>query len=163
MSRLKAWTKEIMITAIAIFILENIISYFRQPELDFTTFPKEEFRLFDGTIYTHTKGKPLLVHFWATWCPTCKLEASNIQRVSEQYEVVTFAVNSGTDEKLQRYMQEQEFTFRVVNDREGTWAAKFNVEAYPTTFIFDIQSELQFTEVGYTSTVGLLGRMKLSE
>jgi thiol-disulfide isomerase/thioredoxin len=119
--------------------------------------------LLNGTSYSYNGTKPLLVHFWATWCPTCKLEASNIQSISEKYEVVTFAVNSGLDEQLKSYMDEEGYDFRVVNDQDGSWAKTFNIEAFPTTFIYDGKGELKFTEVGYSSTVGLLGRMKLSE
>ncbi len=50
-------------------------------------------------------NKPILLHFWATWCPTCKFEAPNIEKVSKDYEVITIAVQSGTkkrDKKLFR-------------------------------------------------------------
>lgn len=103
------------------------------------------------------------MHFWATWCPTCKVEAPNIESVSKNYNVLTIAVSSGSDEKVKAYMQEHELTFNVLNDVEGTWAKKFKVEAYPTTFIYDAKGELLFSEVGYTTTAGLLGRLKLAE
>ena len=163
MNRSKVWAQEIAEGVLIVLILSNIISYVRQPELSFTTFPSEKMNLLNGTSYSYNGTKPLLVHFWATWCPTCKLEASNIQSISEEYEVVTFAVNSGLDEQLKSYMDEEGYDFRVVNDQDGFWAKKFNVEAFPTTFIYDSKGELKFTEVGYSSTVGLLGRMKLSE
>jgi thioredoxin-related protein len=60
-------------------------------------------------------------------------------------------------------MHEKGLSFRVLNDSEGMWAKQFNVEAYPTTFIYDASGELKFTEVGYTSTVGLLARIKMSQ
>jgi hypothetical protein len=56
-------------------------------------------------------------------------------------------------------MRENGYHFRVVNDAEGKWADIFHVEAFPTTFIFDSKGELQFTEVGYTTTLGLKGRL----
>ena len=57
-------------------------------------------------------------------------------------------------------MQENELYFNVLNDKEGTWAAAFKIKAYPTTFIYDTKGELRFTEVGYTTTAGLLARLK---
>ena len=104
-----------------------------------------------------------LKQFWATWCPTCKLEAANIERVSKKYEVLTVAVNSGDDEKITRYLKERGLSFRVLNDQEGIWAQKFMVQAFPTTFIYDAKGELKFTEVGYTTTAGLLARIALIE
>jgi len=158
---LKSFIKEILIGIILLFILTNIMSYLRKPELHSTQLPQIEVALSDGSTYSAKEGKPLLIHFWATWCPTCKLEASNIESVSKEYEVLSIAVNSGDNAKIQAYMKSNDLTFRVVNDEEGTWARQFNVEAYPTTFIYDENRVLKFTEVGYTSTVGLFARIKM--
>ena len=92
---------------------------------------------------------------------TCKLEASNIQTLSEKYEVLTVAVKSGSNETIENYMHENEFDFKVINDKHGNWAKEFKIEAFPTTFIYDGKGELSFTEVGYTTTAGLLARMKI--
>jgi len=155
--------KEIVIGVVLLFIFTNIISYLRKPELSSTHVPALNVELINGTSYIPQEGKPLVIHFWATWCPTCKLEASNIERLSQSYEVLTIAVNSGDNAKINAYMKQRDLHFRVVNDSDGTFAKKFNVEAYPTTFIYDASGELKFTEVGYTSTAGLLARVKMSE
>ncbi|MFT7824138.1 MAG: redoxin domain-containing protein [Sulfurimonas sp.] len=113
--------------------------------------------LIDGKRFKHTdmKKKALVVHFWATWCPSCKAEASNIESISKEYEVLSIAVNSGTDKALNGYMMQNGYTFRVLNDRQGKWAEKFRVDVFPTTFIYDAKGMLKFTEVGYTSLFGL--------
>ena len=159
----KRTAKEIAIGALMLFVVSNVLSYLRKPELSSNQLPQIEAQLLDGTQFSVKKGKPLVLHFWATWCPTCKLEASNIESVSKEYEVLTIAVNSGDDAQLQGYMNEKELTFKVLNDKEGKWAQQFNIEAYPTTFIYDAKGELKFSEVGYTTTAGLLGRLKLIE
>lgn len=153
--------KEIVIGLLLLFILSNIMSYIRKPTLESNTFPQTKSQLIDGSYFDTNaiKGKPLLVHFWATWCPTCKLEAANIQALSEKYEVLTIAVKSGSTEALKKYMQENDFDFKVINDTHGNWAEEFKIEAFPTTFIYDKNGELYFTEVGYTTTAGLMARM----
>jgi thiol-disulfide isomerase/thioredoxin len=160
---IKSIIKELLKGAVLLFIFSNIISYFLKPELTSTRLPQLEVTLLDGSSYSPIVGKPLVVHFWATWCPTCKLEISNIETVSHEYEVLTIAVNSGDDAKLKAFMSEKNLSFRVVNDSDGVLAKQFNIEAYPTTFIYDASGELKFTEVGYTSTVGLLARIKMSQ
>ena len=162
-SNIKSLAKELFIGALLLFIFTNIISYLRKPELSSTQLPELHVILLDGSSYSPKSGKPLVIHFWATWCPTCKLEASNIEAISKEYEVLTIAVNSGDNAKIKAYMTDKALTFRVVNDSEGVLAKQFHVEAYPTTFIYDAKGELQFSEVGYTSTVGLLARVKLSQ
>jgi len=158
---IKSIAKEILIMALLVFVLSNIISYIRKPTLDSAQLPPLEVKLIDGSEFKVSTGKPLLIHFWATWCPTCKLEAANIERVSQSYEVLTVAINSGSDGDIQTYMKENKLSFRVLNDAKGIWAKKFKVQAYPTSFIYDANATLKFTEVGYTSTVGLLARLAL--
>ena len=158
---LKSILKEIAIMALMVFVIANILSYIRKPELADSHLPQIETLQISGERFDSTafEGKPLLIHFWATWCPTCKAEADNIQRLSKQYNVVTFAVKSGDSEALQSYMDEKEFDFGVINDNDGRWARRFNVQGFPTTFIYDASGEIRFSEVGYTSTAGLLLRM----
>lgn len=156
---LRTIAKELLLGAVLVFIFANIISAFRKPTLDSSQLASVNVQLIDGAWYQAPKGKPLLIHFWATWCPTCRLEASNIEQVSKRYEVLSVAVNSGRDDEINRYMKENSLSFNVLNDFHGTWAKKFKVEAYPTTFIYDANATLKFTEVGYTSTAGLLARM----
>ena len=155
--------KEIIIAVVLLFVVSNIISYIRKPELGSTQLPNIEVELIDGSIYKNAAGKPLVLHFWATSCPACKLEAPNIETISKEHEVLTIALNSGSDENIKAYMQENELSFRVLNDSEGKWGKTFKVEVYPTTFIYDAKGELRFTEVGYTSTAGLLARLEWIE
>ena len=158
---IKSIIKELVIGAVAIFILSNIMSYIRKPELSSTQLPQVEVTLLDSSFYTLEKGKPIVIHFWATWCKVCKLEAQNIETLSKQYEVLTIAVNSGENDKLEAYLKERGLTFKVLNDVDGSWAKQFKVEVFPTTFIYDGSGELKFTEVGYTTTAGLLARLAI--
>ncbi len=160
---MKKFVKELFIAALLVFIFSNIISWMRQPTLTSTQLPEGTVKLLDGSSYAFKKGKPVVIHFWATWCRVCRLEASNIDHVSKEYDVLTVAVNSGNDREVKAYMQKRGVHFRVLNDTTGEWARHFNVEVFPTTFIYDGEGELKFTEVGYTTTAGLMARLKLLE
>ena len=156
---IKSIIKELIIGAVILFILSNIISYVLKPELSSTQLPQVEITLLDNSSYSLKKGKPIVLHFWATWCKVCKLEVQNIETLSKQYEVLTIAVNSGENDKIEAYLKERGLTFKVLNDVDGVWAKEFKVEVSPTTFIYDGSGESKFTEVGYTTTAGLLARM----
>ena len=159
--RIKKILKEIAIMALMVLVISNVLSYIRKPDLADSQLPKIQELLisgeqFDSEMY---RGKPLLIHFWATWCPTCKAEADNIQRLSKYYNVLTFAVKSGSDNKLTGYMNDRGFDYKVINDEAGKWASVYKVEGYPTTFIYDNKGKVSFSEVGYTSSMGLFIRM----
>lgn len=160
---LRSIVKEIAIALVLLFVITNLISYIRQPELGSTKLPNIEAQLIDGSTFKHQEGKPMILHFWATSCSACKLEAPNIETVSKEYEVLTIALNSGSDENIKTYLEENGLSFRVINDKEGEWGRVFKIGVYPTTFIYDAKGELRFTEVGYTTTAGLLARLEWIE
>lgn len=157
--KLLHYIKEILFFVIIMTILANIISLYKSSDLNKTPLNLVNISLLDGQAYSIDKEKPLLIHFWATWCPTCKLEASNIQKLSQHYQVLTIVVKSGSDADIHKYLQENGFNFNVVNDTSGFLSSQFNIAAFPTTFIYDRDKKLVFSEVGYTSTVGLWLRM----
>jgi len=165
----KKWTikrvlKEVVSTLIIFFIISLVINYIRKPEIVENIYAYALVDIEENKVdFQAYKGKPLLVHFWATWCPTCKLEASNIESVSKVYNVVTIAVNSGSNESLKRYMNEQRLTYRVINDADGALSEKFNIGAYPSTLIYDSNGTLKFTEVGYSTTLGLEARLRFAK
>ena len=161
--KMKKYLKEIIKFVIVLAIILNVISYFKSQDLNKEKLTEQSFKLLNNTQYSIPNDKPILIHFWATWCPTCKIEAGNIQRASEKYEVITIASQSGSKEEIQKYLDENNLSFKVVNDIDGKYSRKFNIKAFPTTLIYDKEKNLKFSEVGYTSTFGLYARMFFAE
>jgi thiol-disulfide isomerase/thioredoxin len=150
MNKLKHYIKEILSTIVIITILSNVVSYYRSNDLNKETLPLQNISLND---------KPLMIHFWSTWCPVCKVEASNIQRVSQDYNVMTIASQSGTDKEIKNYLIKNSVDFNFINDYDNSYVSKFNITVFPTTLIYDKNRNLVFSDVGYTSTFGLYARM----
>ena len=158
----KKIAKEILIASLALFIITNIISYIRKPDLERTTTLPSHLKSINNKIIDTKSfnGEPYMLHFWATWCPTCKFELSNIDIISKDYRVVSIAVDSGSDEVIREFMKRRGMSFDVVNDKESILSNRFKVEGLPTTFIFNSKGEIIFSEVGYSSTAGLIARLK---
>jgi thiol-disulfide isomerase/thioredoxin len=161
--KIKKYIKEGMIFIIMLTIVMNGISYYRSLDLNKEKLEINSFTLLDNTEYSVPKDKPVLIHFWATWCPTCKLEAPNIEKISKDYEVITIAVQSGTKEEINKYLDEHNLSFKVVNDEDGFYLRTFNIKAFPTTLIYNKEKNMKFSEVGYTTTAGLYSRMAISQ
>jgi thiol-disulfide isomerase/thioredoxin len=157
--KIKHYIKEIFYFIIVMTIVANVMSIYRSQSLRDAPLNIQTFKLINNTNYTVEKNRPVLIHFWATWCPTCKMEAANIEFLSKHYQVITIAVKSGSDYDLKRYLDEDGYSFLVVNDQDGTLSRKFNIAGFPTTFIYDSRQKLRFAEVGYTSTLGLWMRL----
>ncbi len=107
--------------------------------------------------------RPLLVHFWASWCPVCKLEQESIQAISEDYPVITIAMQSGEANEIAEYMRQQGLQFPVINDPRGRLSRRFGVRAVPSSFIVADNNTIVFRETGYTTGIGLRLRLWLAQ
>lgn len=106
---------------------------------------------------------PVLVHFWASWCPICKAEQSAINEIArDDSSVITVAMQSGKPEEVVKHMQEQGLSFSVVNDPDGLISNAWGVHAVPASFVISTDGKIRFVEVGYTTGIGLRLRLWLA-
>jgi len=157
--KIKHYAKEIIIFLLVMTLFANGVSLYKSMDLNKNPLSLTNITLINSKKYSLDSNKPTLVHVWATWCPTCKLEASNIQTVSKYYNVLTIAVKSGSNDDIQTWLDESNYDFNVMNDSSGLVSSNFQVGIFPTTFIYNKDKELVFSDVGYTSTWGLFLRM----
>jgi peroxiredoxin len=107
-------------------------------------------------------GRPVLVHFWATWCPICRAEQESIESLARDYPTITVSMQSGDDQSVRRHMQAQGLDFPVINDPDGRLASRWGVSAVPATFVVDARGRIRFVEIGYTTGPGLRFRLWLA-
>jgi peroxiredoxin len=112
-------------------------------------------------VADHT-GKPVLLYFWATWCPICGLQKSSIQSISQDYPVVSIASWSEAATEVRRYMRDNGLTFPVVLDEDGQLAQSFGLKGVPASFILSPTGQVEYVETGYTTEPGLRFRLWLS-
>jgi peroxiredoxin len=105
------------------------------------------------------RGQPVLVHFWATWCPVCRLENGTIDAIARDHRVVTVALQSGDTAEIQRYMTAEGLSFQVMQDETGALASQWGVPGVPATFILDPAGRIAFSTPGISSEWGLRARL----
>lgn len=108
------------------------------------------------------RDQPVLLHFWATWCPVCKLEQGMIHSLAKDYRVITVAMNSGGEDGIEQYLVENEVDFPVIVDPDGDLARRFGVTGVPTGFVIDTAGQIRFKEIGLTSSWGWRLRLLLA-
>lgn len=84
-------------------------------------------------------GKPLILHFWATWCPFCKKLQPGLDKLYSQYKdqglqfvAVSFREDPGT--KPQDVLDARGHSFTTLVDGDEVAMGKFAVRGTPTTF-----------------------------
>ena len=83
------------------------------------------------------------------------MENSTIDTLSKKFDVITIAVNSKSDEDIKAFLKEKNLSFQVINDTNSSLAERFHVSGFPTTFIYNKNGNLEFSEVGYSSYITL--------
>lgn len=115
--------------------------------------PALDFTLTDQYGNTHTlsdyKGKTVFLNFWATWCPPCRAEMPDIQKLYESSPtegddalIVLGVAGPGmgsekSEEGIKDFLNKNGYTYPVVMDTTGDVFTSYGVFSYPTTFMID--------------------------
>jgi peroxiredoxin len=88
------------------------------------------------------RGRVVLVNFWATWCPPCRLEIPGFERVYQEYEGKGFTVvGLSTDEAgpgvVSSFIQQNGVTYPIGMATEEMRRLYGGVDALPESFLLD--------------------------
>ncbi len=112
-----------------------------------------------------TRGKVVMVDFWASWCPSCREEAAHLVELYEEYqprgvEFIGVAVWDFPDD-LNGYIDEFGLTYPNALDQTGTVAIEYGVVATPEKFFIDRAGNIARKFIGPSSPATL--RQQLDE
>jgi thiol-disulfide isomerase/thioredoxin len=163
-SRAAKW-RSFAVNLLLFVIVVASIRYWQHRDMPSGAAPALQGVTLAGQPYTLASrpGKPVLVHFWATWCPICRAEQGSIAAIAQDdANVITVAMQSGSAAEVARHMQQQGIAFPVVNDSDGRISGAWGVHAVPASFIIAPDGQIRFVEVGYTTALGFRLRLWLA-
>ena len=108
-----------------------------------------------------SQDKPVLLYFWATWCAACKFITPTINWLSDDYQVVSVAIHSGSDKRVNAYMNSHGYDFPVINDEKGVISRQWGVAATPAVVIVK-EGKVESITTGISTPPGLWFRMLLA-
>ena len=89
-------------------------------------------------------GKPVVLNFWASWCPPCKSEMPEFNKVYEelgdtvQFMMVNAVGSRGeTVRSAEDYIAKEAFTFPVFFDTKQDAVMAYGIRAFPTSIFID--------------------------
>ena len=116
------------------------------PDFEVTTLDGEQAKLSDF------RGGRVMLNFWATWCPPCRAEMPDMQKVYDEEDVTILAVNmTGTEsgeDVVAEFVDDFELTFPILMDETSDIMNTYEIQAYPTTYMIDSDGRIQFVALG---------------
>ena len=119
---------------------------------DFTVYNEkgEEVKLSDF------RGKPVVLNFWASWCPPCKAEMPEFdeqyQQLGDQVQFMMVNLTTGDDfAAAKSYIDQQGYQFPVFYDQSGEAAYRYSVQSIPVTFFITAKGHLLTYRMGMLS------------
>ncbi len=80
--------------------------------------------------------QPVLLVFWTTWCPTCRSEVSELEKIHQQYGargLKVLAVDlQESAAKVTRFKEKHPFSYTCLLDESGKAADLYAVDSLPT-------------------------------
>lgn len=98
----------------------------------------------------HNTGKPTMVLFWTTWCPSCKQEIPEMEQLNKSHGDKMNIITISLDENmaaLDAFFKKGRLDLPVYIGDQAI-AEKFNVSAIPTLVIFDKNGKMTFSQPG---------------
>lgn len=110
----------------------------------------------DGTIVESSryKGKILLINFFATWCPPCRMEIPELINLQTKYNkqdftVLGFSVDQGGRKNVKKFLNKLNINYPVLMADDKTTDAFGGVAGIPFSFLIDRSGYIVKSYPGY--------------
>jgi len=106
-------------------------------------------------ILSRLFGKPILLNFWASWCPPCRKEMPDLQAFHKQYQdqVIVLGINWAEDpETMRAFLERYDITYTNLLDRQGKAFVAYRLTGLPTTFFLDERGVIRGVWLGPLKT-----------
>lgn len=98
-------------------------------------------------------GKPVVIEFFATWCPSCRENADHLASVQERFgdrvNIVSIDVDPWESSKaIRSFIDEHNVTWPVAVDEKGEVSQDYSVGTLSTEVVVDPQGVIRHVETG---------------
>lgn len=99
---------------------------------------------------SHLRGKPVVINFWASWCPPCTDELPYFERVREDYgsRVTLITVSNEAPGVAETYLRQRHFDLPLIEDPAGKIFSAYKIPPIPDTVVLDAEGNVTYVSAG---------------
>ena len=127
------------------------------PDFTLTTVTGETVKL------SELRGTPVVLNFWATWCPPCRAELPELQAASQRLagQVAIIGVDQAeAPADVKAFAAKLGLTYPLPLDTNADASRRYAVRSLPTTFFIDRTGTIRQIQVGALTEATLAQMMK---
>ena len=99
------------------------------------------------------RGKVVLVHFWATWCPPCREEIPSMVKLNQimagkPFQMLALSVDEGGKPAIEEFLNRKGLSLPALIDNEQRVAKSYGVSGVPRSFIIDKKGVIRKKIIG---------------
>jgi cytochrome c biogenesis protein CcmG/thiol:disulfide interchange protein DsbE len=125
---------------------------------DFTVYDKDG----NQVKLSDYKGTPVVLNFWASWCPPCKSEMPHFKEADDKYgediKILMINMTDGkreTVESAKEFMEDNGYDMITLYDKDLDAATKYKISGIPRTVFIDKDGFIEIDRVGIVNEVFL--------
>ncbi len=90
-----------------------------------------------------SKGTPILINFWATWCSPCLAELPGLVELYDEFgdQVDFYFVSNETSEKLRKFLKQKKLNIPVYRP-DSELPEFYDTNSIPATYLISADGEL---------------------
>ncbi|MES2762188.1 MAG: TlpA disulfide reductase family protein [Bacteroidota bacterium] len=95
------------------------------------------------------KGKPVIVSFYASWCPPCKEELQALNKIKDQklQGIEVLAITDESIEKLVEFKNKTQYPFTFLT--LTNLFSDIGIASIPVTYLLNAKGEIVYNNVGF--------------
>jgi peroxiredoxin len=113
------------------------------------------------------KGRPILLNFWASWCPYCRKERAHLNKLHEDFTDKKLVIISVSIDKslaqVKSFMKKHPAEFPVLWDHTGKVSSTYNVSALPTSYLINSDGIIKKKITGFKSWTSANAKQLINE
>ncbi len=99
------------------------------------------------------RGKPVFMNFWGTWCPPCRAEMPEMQKLHNKYkdQIQIVGVTMGPRDEpngVKAFVDAAKYDWSFIHDTDYSVATTYEVQAIPSSYFIDKDGVIKAVQIG---------------